>query len=115
MFDNIGSKIKELAKIVCWIGIAVSVIIGIALLWTDGLAGILTAVFGSLFSWVGSFVLYGFGQLVENSDTLVARSAGDATDEPMAPVDYKCPMCGKPVHYGEESCEKCGQKLFWEK
>ena len=30
MFDNIGGKIKKLAKIICWIGIILSVITGIA-------------------------------------------------------------------------------------
>ena len=29
MFENIGGKIKGLAKVVCWIGIILSVITGI--------------------------------------------------------------------------------------
>ena len=32
------------------------------------LSGLLTIVLGALLSWVGSFVLYGFGEIVENSD-----------------------------------------------
>ena len=72
MFDNIGSKIKTLAKVVCWIGIIGSVIAGIAMIATMGsvgvLSGLLTIVLGALLSWVGSFVLYGFGEMVENSD-----------------------------------------------
>ena len=35
------------------------------------ITGLLTAVVGSLFSWIGSLALYGFGQLVENSDQCV--------------------------------------------
>ena len=72
MFDNIGSKIKTLAKVVCWIGIIGSIIAGIAMIATLGevgvLSGLLTIVLGALLSWVGLFVLYGFGEMVENSD-----------------------------------------------
>lgn len=88
MFDNIGGKIKTLAKVLCWIGIAFSVITGIAVMFgsvssvsyngsryaTGGssvVAGILIIVLGCLFSWLGSFFAYGFGQLIENSDELV--------------------------------------------
>ena len=77
MFDNIGGKIKTLAKVGCWIGIIAFIITGIVLMAIDEdliLDGILTAVVGSLLSWVSSFVLYGFGQLVENSDTLVQQN-----------------------------------------
>ena len=79
MFDNIGGKIKKVAQIVCWIGIVASVISGIALMATDedlvG-AGFLVLIGGPLVSWVGSFMVYGFGQLVENSDILVSEKTG---------------------------------------
>lgn len=73
MFDNIGEKIKTLAKVVCWVGIIASVVMGfVAVASTnDETAGffslVLIAGLGSLGSWVGSFVLYGFGELVSNS------------------------------------------------
>lgn len=35
--------------------------------------GLLTIVIGSLMFWLGSFMTYGFGQLVDNSDKLVAH------------------------------------------
>ena len=78
MFENIGSKIMKLAKVLCWLGIIASVITGIAIIgassynrYSSGssiLAGILTIVFGCLLSWIGSFFTYGFGQLIENTD-----------------------------------------------
>lgn len=74
MFDNIGEKIKILAKILCWLGIIASVIVGIVLMIKDEsltLIGILIAVIGSLLSWAGSSIMYGFGRLVKNSDILV--------------------------------------------
>ena len=85
MFNNIGSKIKTLAKILCWIGIIFSVISGIAIMAagnstitingsyasvSPALTGILVIVFGCLVSWISSFFAYGFGQLIENSDEI---------------------------------------------
>ena len=68
MFNNIGGKIKSLAQVVCWIGIICSVISGIAIMATDedlAFSGFVIIVIGSLVSWVSSFTLYGFGQLIE--------------------------------------------------
>lgn len=84
MFDNIGSKIMKLAKVLCWIGIILSVISGIIIIaggannsrvygYNSGpsvLTGILTIVLGCLASWIGSFFTYGFGQLIENTDNI---------------------------------------------
>lgn len=70
MFDNIGGKIKSLAQITCWIGIVCSVIWGIVV-WVEELGfwlGLGIIVLGSLGSWISAFTLYGFGQLIENSD-----------------------------------------------
>ena len=75
MFSNIGSKIKGLAVFITSLGIIASVIGGIALMTSDEeliLPGFLVMIFGSLASWVSSFFIYGFGQLVENSDKTVA-------------------------------------------
>ena len=69
MFNNIGKKIKVVASVFCWIGIIASVVFGIILIDEgDEVAGAVTLVAGALSSWIGSFALYGFGQLVENSD-----------------------------------------------
>ena len=85
MFNNIGGKIKTLAKVICWIGIIASVIGGIATMAMDEdmiIFGLLGMPVGALASWIGSFMLYGFGELVENSTVLatlaVKQSAKDA-------------------------------------
>ncbi len=76
MFANIAYKIKMTAKIICVIGIGLSCIIGFSMLligvaeeeyWLF-FAGMFWAVVGSISSWVGSFTLYGFGQLIDNTD-----------------------------------------------
>lgn len=80
MFENIGNKIKTLAKVLCWIGIIVSVVVAIVLFASDDdLVGIgfLVLIGGSLISWIASFVLFGFGQLVENSDIIAEQSYRD--------------------------------------
>ena len=74
MFNNIGSKIKALAKVICWLGIIISVITGIIGIINgteqSTVSGVITIIFGSLASWLGSFFAYGFGQLIENTDEI---------------------------------------------
>ena len=89
MFKNIGRKIKMLAKVICWAGIVLSIFMGIALAITLMLKnqdllilaivlGVLYAALGALISWIGTFVLYGLGQLVDNTDKLVAAQQQSA-------------------------------------
>ena len=92
MFSNIGGKIKKLAKAVCWIGIIFSCIAGIGVsvglgsnALVGALVGLLVAIIGSLLSWIGSFFMYGFGELVENSkimaETLKLSDSGKADEK----------------------------------
>ena len=77
MFDNIGGKIKTLAKVVCWIGIIASCLCGIILIGINtntAFIGFMVLIVGSFSSWIGSFMTYGLGQLIENSDILVENS-----------------------------------------
>ena len=87
MFSNIGGKIKVTAKVFCWIGIIVSVASGLGMIvagfsgmWTQAasivtiLGGIGTALLGSLLSWVGSFMMVGFGELIENTAEIAANT-----------------------------------------
>lgn len=79
MFDNIGRKIRMLAKVLMWIGIIAFAIYGIVMFTEEKvLAGFLIIVIGALYSWVSSFVLYGFGQLVENSDIEAEKNNNNA-------------------------------------
>ena len=76
MFDNIGGKIKILAKILCWIGIAASVVVAIIMFTSvedapysqegtyRGL-GFVFLIIGPLVSWISSFVLYGLGEAID--------------------------------------------------
>lgn len=76
IFSNIGGKIKILAAVITWTFIIASIIGGISIMAQDNdlvPVGILVAVGGSLLGWVNSFLLYGFGQLIENTDILVQQ------------------------------------------
>ena len=81
MWDNIGGKIKTLAKVIFWVQ-SVLALIGVILSWFIVnwrylnstviiliiLGSILALAIAILIFWVCSFLLYGFGQLIESSE-----------------------------------------------
>ncbi len=75
MFDDIGGKIKGLAVFICVIGIFAAVISGFVFMSDEDTVGIgvIIMIGGSLGAWVGSFFMYGFGQLIQNTDILVEQ------------------------------------------
>lgn len=87
IYSNIGGKICGLAKVIAWLGIGFSILMGIILIAGTGctaakygayigssvsgklissgfISGVLVAGIGSLLSWTGGMVLYGFGELI---------------------------------------------------
>lgn len=85
MFKNIGGKIKGLAKVICIVGIAISVVAGIGMIgsgYNNAMVGmgLPVMIVGSLVSWIGSFFVYGFGELIENT-TVIAELAAKADAE----------------------------------
>ena len=92
MFNNIGIKIKTLAKVLAVLGIVGSILLGLIIIIAGSsfsfetptgetinasspaiavVLGLCVMIFGSLSSWISNFILYGFGQLVENTDKMV--------------------------------------------
>ncbi|MBE6701730.1 MAG: hypothetical protein E7582_07595 [Ruminococcaceae bacterium] len=68
MYKNIGSKIKGLATIIFVIEALVSVVAGIVLLAIDEAfvwIGLIYLIGGPIVAWVSSFLLYGFGELID--------------------------------------------------
>ena len=94
MFRNPGGKIKSYAIVLFWIGVVISIIIGVIEIGSSFVAaaysyqgsfgtillgilgGILTVAIGTLISWLAVLTLYAFGTLVENSDELVRLNGG---------------------------------------
>ena len=79
MFDNIGGKIKTLAKVFFIIGVTASIVLAFIIpnvIPDETIAAIgliVTIVFGGLASYLGAMGLYGFGQLIDNTDKLVTN------------------------------------------
>lgn len=78
-FNDIGGKIKNLAKWSCWITILLiwiaSPIAFIALLvdgWTAELCWIplVAAIVGPFFVWIGNWTMYAFGEFVEDTHAM---------------------------------------------
>ena len=70
MYDNIGGKIKGLAKFFFVVGLIVSLVCGIVLMTLSSglvLLGLLMIILGGIIAWISTFVLYGFGELVEKT------------------------------------------------
>lgn len=88
MYDNIGSKIKTVAKVVGIAGIVISILTGLLFLlvafseekFSYFAIGILVALLGSLISWASTITLYGFGQLIENTDVIAKQSKRQTGD-----------------------------------
>ena len=81
--ENIGQKIKSLATVTAVVGVGCSIVLAIIIFATgeDELIfpGFIVAIVGSISSWVSSILIRGFGQLVENSDKLVAANPAVAS------------------------------------
>lgn len=98
MYNNIGGKIKKLAVVICVLGMIASLIAAITI-WAAGsslsrsssyygyssgygysfggstfLVGLLVLALGALGSWIGGFFMYGFGELIENSERTSAAT-----------------------------------------
>ncbi len=65
MYENIGGKIKGLAKWIFIVEALGSIITGLILAFEEDSLFILMAICGPIVAWVSSWVLYAFGELVE--------------------------------------------------
>lgn len=120
MFDNIGNKIKMLAKIEFYILCVLSVIGGLVFFKSSVLLGLVIIIAGVFFSWVAVIALYAFGQLVENSDKIangtnnvVQQANVNETNDMLKQANeiVTCPNCGKENKKGATFCAGCGTKL----
>ena len=149
MFSNIGKKIKMLAKVLFWISFALGVLtsLGVAIAIANVMgcgryygmgAGAVFAAIGIfilgsglsfLFSWISSFFMYGFGQLIDDGEInrktnqkILAQLGGEPVPAeepvtyrtvvtPVAPVAPVAPVePEQPKQEGEWFCRNCGTK-----
>ena len=119
MFDNIGKKIKSLAETISYIGIAASVIFSILFMLADAslesiFLGLFYLIAGAVASWIGSFLLYGFGQLIENTDILVKKFADEPTKNPKDNDEYTYSTPQQNINYKQPSWEQTISELSTE-
>ena len=85
MYNQIGKKIKGLAVFFCIIGVFFQVILGLLVIFMGGntlpklvptlteefasvgciIAGIFVIVIGSIVTWISTWLLYGYGELID--------------------------------------------------
>lgn len=124
MYDNIGGKIKGLAATVATIASIGAVIMGIITMVPGGrmiVIGLLIMIIGMLIAWISSWLLYGFGQIIDTLDRIekntrlgYAQKASSTTASPLAPTvvpkgafTKKCPHCGEQIN--SNLCVMCGK------
>lgn len=150
MFNNVGRKIKGLAKVCYWIIFVLyclsavgflggGIYQGMQLMKTDQTKGVLTilvAAFGALilvglaflFAWLSTVLLYGFGELIDQT-MQINRKLGN--DKPKMPPPPRGMMPPPPPEYAgapmgaaagsmattqempvaTQNCAKCGQEF----
>ena len=133
MFENVGQKIKDLAKICYTIGVLISVFIGIwaCIVLYNLLEDIVLALFsaglvvgvGIFFSWLSILLLYAFGDLVLNTSKICAKLcsaentlSSDSCNQTVSAIsmgeaNIKCTNCGRVQFKGNKVCSQCGAKL----
>lgn len=81
MFDNIGRKLQTLAGVTTILGIIICVVLGIVLMVLGTiLTGIVCMICGSLAAWIGSWVLYGFGEIILKLTEIAENTKTDNKD-----------------------------------
>ena len=132
MFNNIGGKIKGLAKFLFWlefIGMGLACLIAgiIAISHDEPAPGLLLIFIGIplvfLFAWISAFFMVGFGQLIEDTEKnrktseAILRNMGGASapsysqpiaDNPASDT-WVCPTCGSVNDMSSNYCTRCGK------
>ena len=80
MFEEPGHKLKTVAKILCWLGIIGTVSAAVTLGKDrygdlDLLSFALILVIGCVTSYISSLVLYGFGEMIENTSGISGHTS----------------------------------------
>ncbi len=137
MYDNIGGKLKTVAQVGAALGVIASIILGIVngrtLFLTDNpvggfLLGLLIAGGGSFLSWLGSLLMYGVGEIAENTEYMTSKisrlniyQSASTEKSPMSKsasnIDqinqseyWICAHCGQKVRTNRSTCWACGKE-----
>ena len=137
MYDNIGGKIKGLAKATFIVEAIASVIAGIAL-WIDTEEGWCALILfcGPIVAWVSAWLLYGFGEIIDKlydieqntrggqSKTKIKETAEKEAAEKIKreaeararrEAEEKAKREATDIEYVDITCPNCHEKLSFEK
>ena len=125
LYEYIGDKIKKLAGWVFVIEALCAIAIGIALMCINAnltLIGILIMIIGPIIAFISTWILYAFGQIVEDIHSMyqiksleAAEARASRTKNASSSIKQKATLdraiqceCGE-LHYGWY-CPVCGRK-----
>ena len=112
MFDNIGVKIKRLAFILFIIEAATSILSGlIDIIVFKNMFSLLICIIGPFVAWLSSFLLYGFGELVDNSSKIKSDIEDQKKNQQIIIKELKKLNGSNPNEYTDSknwTCENCG-------
>ena len=82
MYENIGKKIKGLAKACCIVETIAAILAGVIMIATGIetdmfyyiVGGAMIAILGPLVAWVSSWLLYGYGELIDKACEIEANT-----------------------------------------
>lgn len=77
MYENIGKKIKGLAIVICILEIFASILYSVILMGDTFVIGFIMMFVGPLISWASSWLLYGFGELIDKICDIAKNISGD--------------------------------------
>ena len=92
MYDKIGSKIKILAKVMFFIGSFGSIMAGVAFMIDKNefnFIGIIILVVGIILSLATSWILYGFGELIEKT-SFIATNVYSSKNQKKENINIDC-------------------------
>ena len=119
MWSDMGQKLKILAQVICVLGMIASLVYAI-IIWSQKnqpstfWPGLLMLVAGCILSWVGSWILYGFGLIVERAENGYTISdkgirLPDGGTMPAIWSTWTCPDCKTENPQSRAVCLNCGK------
>lgn len=93
MYKNIGKKIKGLAKVLFIVEAIVVVLTGVIIIslardYTIFLVGMLVLIIGPIVAWISSWLLYGFGELIDKTCDIERNTrSGKIKSEAQSKID----------------------------
>lgn len=104
MFNNVGEKIKTLAKVTFYIESVSFIISGIVMLFNGDLFilyGLLTIVLGPIVSLVQAWFVYGFGELITETKN-ISLNTESKTEKEYIPLYHEASPKNKKSEKSEE-------------